>query len=312
MWNLPGVEVWWAAARIGDGNLPVIGHRATEPVTPASVMKVQVALATASAIARGELDGAARVALDSTRRTPGPVGMSLMVDPIEMSLRDLLVPMMTISDNVATDALIHAVGLEAINATTRDLGLPTTLVVSDLQSMLDDMASEAGFHRYADLAAHDPRNDGPPDQAQVTELLARSSALDPRRGSRTTAEEMVRLLSLIWSDAAGPSSACARIRLLMGQQLTRTRIASGFDGVTTVAAKSGGLMGVVRNEVGVVTTAQRESFAIAIFTRRNDTRVAPSSIDTAIGRLARRLVARLEAEPVQAPRSADPDVDRGI
>lgn len=143
-WDVAGVDASWCAAPIGGGT--AVGHRPDLLVTPASVMKVQVALAVVAAIDSGALDGTARVRLGADVRTPGPVGMSLMTDPIEMSVRDLLVPMITISDNVATDALIRAVGLDAVNATTARLGLDETVVVDDLQSTLDQMASEAGFH----------------------------------------------------------------------------------------------------------------------------------------------------------------------
>jgi beta-lactamase class A len=37
------------------------------------------------------------------RRTPGPVGISLMRDDVAMSVRDFVVAMLTISDNVAID-----------------------------------------------------------------------------------------------------------------------------------------------------------------------------------------------------------------
>lgn len=54
----------------------------------------------------------------------------------------------------------------------------------------------------------------------------------------------------------------------MSQQLSRQRMASGFGPGFAVAAKSGGLMGIVRNEVGVVTDPDGVAYAVAIFTRR--------------------------------------------
>lgn len=79
----------------------------------------------------------------------------------------------------------------------------------------------------------------------------------------------------------------------MGQQLTRHRIASGFGPGISVAAKSGGLMGIVRNEAGVVTGPDGTGYAVAVFTRREpgiDT--DPAAIDARIGRIARTLVDR--------------------
>lgn len=53
----------------------------------------------------------------------------------------------------------------------------------------------------------------------------------------------------------------------MGNHLTRHRIASGFGPGMSVAAKSGGLMGIVRNEVGVITNPDGSAYVVAIFTR---------------------------------------------
>ncbi len=271
----------------------MVGLQQKAVVTPASVMKVQVALAALTQISEGALDGGRRVELGPETRTPGPVGMSLYRDAVQMSMRDLFVPMLTISDNVATDALIDLVGVDEINATTDRLGLTGTRIDGSLRRMLDRMAVECGFTDYAQLMRHDPAADGPPNEEEVRWSIAMSSALDPARGSCTTPRDMVRLLQAIWTDRAGPVDACAAVRRLMGQQLTRNRIASGFGRGVAVAAKSGGLMGIIRNEVGVVTD-DSGSYAVAVFTRRSvDSTTAPADIDSAIGRFAAQLVDEL-------------------
>ena len=269
----------WAAPlhRPDDGT----GWHEHAPVTPASVMKITVGLAAARAIAAGDLDGTQQRVLPPHPRTPGPAGISLLRDEVRMSVRDLIPQMLTISDNVATDELIALLGLDRINALTAALGLTGTLITHDLRSMLDAMAVEAGFADYPALA----RSTAPGLRA----TLARTAALDPARGSRTTAFDTVRLLGAVWSDPAG-----GPVRDAMAQQLTRHRIASGFGAEVRVAAKSGGLMGLVRNEAGVVTPADGDRYAVAVFTRvPPDDATDPARIDAGIGRIARQLVDRL-------------------
>jgi len=291
-WRLPAVRVACCAAPIRGGAL--VGESMHDLVTPASVMKIQVGLAALTAIHEGRLDGSSRVTLDTSTRTPGPVGMSLLRDPVQMSVRDLVVPMLTISDNVATDALIDLVGLGTINSTTQRLGLVDTHVASDLRGMLDALAVDAGFADFDHLVRHDPAVDGPPLAEEVGSRIASSAALDPHRWSRTTPAEAVRLLQALWTDVAGPPAVCAQLRRLMSQQLRRSRIASGFGPDVAVAAKSGGLMGIVRNEVGVVTDRDGEAYAIAIFTQRpTASSVDSAQIDQAIGALANDLVQQL-------------------
>jgi beta-lactamase class A len=278
------------AAPIGG---PGIGFHAEDLVTPASVAKIQIALAVEDAIATGALDGAQQRTLRPQRRTAGPVGISLLRDEVRMSVRDLVTLMLTISDNVAMDELVALVGLDRINQLTAGLGLSRTRITSDLRSMLDDLARDAGFDGYPPLAAHDP-SAGPPSLAEVRLRLHGSAALDPARGWSTTAADTVRLLQAVWTDAAATPVACARVRQGMAGQLTRHRIAAGFGPDVSVAAKSGGLMGLVRNEAGVVTFPDGHRYAVAVFTRSAPGATTdPAQIDAGIGRIARALIDEL-------------------
>jgi beta-lactamase class A len=82
----------------------------------------------------------------------------------------------------------------------------------------------------------------------------------------------------------------------MAGQLTRHRIASGFGPDVTVAAKSGGLMGLVRNEAGVLTFPDQQRYAVAVFTRSTPaTTTDPAHIDAGIGRTARALIDELRS-----------------
>ena len=272
-----------------------VGVEADRPMSPASVAKVQVALAVEDAIAAGTLDGREQRILAADRRTPGPTGISLSRDEVRMSVRDLVVQMLTISDNVATDELLTLVGVRRVNELTARLGMRGTRITGDLRSVLDDMAREAGFGGYPALAAHDPA--AGPSPAEVRQSLHTSAALDPARGWATTAADTVTLLRAIWTDTAAAPAACANVREAMSRQLTRHRIAAGFGPEVAVAAKSGGLMGLVRNEAAVVTFPGAARYAVAVFTRSTpDTPTDPARIDAGIGRVARALIDRLRAD----------------
>jgi beta-lactamase class A len=287
-----GLEVFAYAAP--TNGISGVGIREHELVTPASVMKIQVALAVETLIDEGSIQGTDRRIMVKAPRTPGPVGMSLMRDEVVMSVRDLVVAMLTISDNVATDELIDVASLDYINRMTQNLGLEQTWLAGNLQEMLDDIAREAGFTHYQSLADHEPERDGPPLWSEIAGNIESSTALDPTQGSRTTPQEMVMLLQALWADRATTPRACATVRDHMTHQLSRARIASGFDSSVTVAAKSGALLRVVRNEVGVVKYLDGAEFAIAVFTRQHfDTAVDGAQVDAVIGRVARSLVEEL-------------------
>jgi beta-lactamase class A len=279
--------------RSTTGRAGRVGCYAGDLVTPASVSKIQIALTVEDAIATDALDGRQPRILPVQPRTAGPVGISLLRDEVRLSIRDLVTLMLTISDNVATDELIALVGVERINQLTARLGMTGTRITGDLRSLLDDMAAEAGFADYPALAAHSPAH-GPPPLDQVRWRLHHTAALDPTRGWSTTATDTVRLLRAIWTDTAAHPAACAAVRQGMAGQLTRHRIASGFGPDVTVAAKSGGLMGLVRNEAGVVNLPDGRRYAVAVFTRSTPaTTTDPAHIDVGIGRIARTLIDEL-------------------
>jgi len=231
-----------------------VALRADEEVPPASVIKVLVALTVERMVAEGTVDGQHRLRLDAAERTPGPVGLSLFEDPAEISVRDAVTLMLTISDNVATDALIGLVGVETVDALAAELGLARTRLGCDLRRLV-----ELG-----------------PDEAPM----------------RTTARDMTSLLRGVWADRAGPPAACARLRWRLRRQLTRDRLATAFGPEVEGSAKSGGLMGLVRHEVGVVALPDGASYAVAVLTRAA-VPLDPRAVNAAIAEAASAAVSEL-------------------
>ena len=282
----------WARCLQSGREAGVDGDR---PVVPASVIKVLIGVAAEAAFAEGRIDPTARARLAAGSRTTGPVGFSLFSDDVEVSARDLVVSVLTISDNAATDALLERVGLQACNDLAAGLGLGATRLVSDIATMIDSIGRDAGFGSWRELTEWMSALPPGADTAAVEARVRASRALDPQVATCTTARDMCRLLEAVWSDSAAPPAACARVRGLMARQLTRNRIAAGMPPGAQVAAKSGGLAGVVRNEIGVVDCPGRGRYAVAVFTQSTDG--DEKTINQAIGRAAALVIDGLfEAE----------------
>lgn len=266
---------------------------ADQPVVAASVIKVLVALEVERQIAAGRLDPSQRVRLSAWERTPGPVGFSLYTDDVEVSLRDLLVPMLTISDNVATDALLALVSIEACNATATELGLSETVIVDHYRTMIDAIAQAAGFASWGAMSEWAARSHPTTEDALVQTRVRLAAPMQAQTATRTTARDMCRLLHLLWSDQAAPAEACRHIRQLMAQQLTRHRLAAAFAPPARVSAKSGGLLGVYRHEVGVIEYPDGRWYTAAVFTQTTDASLGEGAVNAAIGRAAARAIALL-------------------
>jgi beta-lactamase class A len=277
-----------------DGG-PEITVGADQSVVSASVFKVALALEAETQFADGRLDPRERICLPAAGRTPGPVGFSLFRDDVEAALGDLVAIMLTISDNPATDVLLHRTGIDTLNASMARLGLTGTVIAADLHTLINSIGQDAGFEDWAGLARWGAQPRAPQEDAAVKGRIAAADALLASRTNRTTARDMVRLLQLIWADQAGPPQACQRVRQLMGQQLTKNRLAAGFGPPARVAAKSGSLVGVVRNEVGVISYPSGRGYAAAVFSQGRQPWQNDAAINAALGTAAAMAVSMLQA-----------------
>lgn len=273
-----------------------VGYHDDVPVVAASVFKVLVALEFFRQVHAGRLVATDRVRLWPGEGTPGPAGFSTFADEVEVSLRDLARMMLVVSDNAATDMLLDRVGVDAVNATAKALGLVDTVVAGTLRELLDSVGTDLGFPGWRALqeTADDPST-APEVSADLRRRLVTVSALVPERTTHTTARDMTTLLRLVWRDEAGPPWACARVRRSMAEQVTRQRIATGFPPDVRVSAKSGSLLGVVRNEVGVVELPGGGRYAVAVFTRTDQPFRSEHEVNAAIGAAAARAVEELRS-----------------
>ncbi|MGH9210056.1 MAG: serine hydrolase [Acidimicrobiales bacterium] len=258
---------------------------ADEVVVLASVFKVPLLVALHRAADAGELRLDQRVRITSAKRASGAAGLGVMHDDAELSLRDLAMLMITISDNTAADVVLEQVGLDAVNETIRAVGLANTRVVAstgDLSSALADDFIRSGLSASRALA----------DQA----ALLGFRALDPDTTNYGTPRDMTTLLARIWRDEAASPAACSEMRRALRLQVFRHRLAKGFAGDgARVAGKTGTVLNV-RSEIGVVGLPDGHRYAVAVFTRSDSTAPTDTAADTAIGTAARLAVEQLRRD----------------
>ncbi|MFJ5120191.1 serine hydrolase [Kitasatospora sp. NPDC088548] len=261
------------------------------PVVLASVFKIPVALAYAREAAAGRLERTERHPVPPPLRDGG-IGTSGCADPVELSLRDLVLLMLTMSDNAATDVVLHRVGLDRVNALLAGLGRDRTHLIGGCADLIGSL--------LADLGAADEEE----AQARLAALTpAQTMALSvcvPERTTRGTARDTAELLAQIWRDEAGPAEACAEVRAVMGRQIWPHRLSSGFEDGYRIAGKTGTLPGW-RNEAGVVEHPDGGRYAVAVFTRAETPRQRDPGADRAIGRAARIAVDALRATAPSTP-----------
>lgn len=273
-----GVEVFAHARDLGAGR--EVGYGADEPTVAASVFKVPVLVEYVRQVAAGELDPARRLTLSPSDAALGPTGLSVFSDVSEWSLRDIATSMITVSDNAATDVVTGLVGVDRVNATMRELGLPGTQLIGDCAALFATLAEDLG------VDALGPNDGFTPENAH---LVPGFSVSTPARTNRSTPRESTRLLELLWSDQAAPPEACAEARRILGLQVWPHRLSSGFPQDDVKISGKTGTIGIVRNEIGVVEFPDGSKHAIAVFLRSKELLLRNPKADRAIGTIARLL-----------------------
>ncbi|WSA96949.1 class A beta-lactamase-related serine hydrolase [Streptomyces sp. NBC_01795] len=254
-----------------------------EAVPVGSVYKVPLMVTFCRLADAERIDPAQRVTLGPSDRMPGPTGISVLRDPVTVSLRDLVVLMMSISDNTAADVVLRRVGTAAVDEVCQDLGMPDTHVLGGAATTFEQLVTETGAESLS--AAMERMSDN--------DTTVPAVVYKPWSKASTTPADMSRLLRAIWTGTAASPESCAFMRETMGRQAWSHRLASGFpyDDVT-VFGKTG-TFGSMRHEAGVVELADGSVYTAVVFTQaaRADSKLPRA--DAVIGAAARAAVEEL-------------------
>ncbi|WP_433165326.1 serine hydrolase [Kribbella sp. CA-247076] len=271
-----GVRGWLHAVAL-ESPADTVEVDADGVVPMASVYKLPLLAGFCRLVDLGELDPVARLTLDPAERTAGPTGLSVLADPVTMSLRDLAVSMMTVSDNASADALLELVGLRRLAELLESFGLRRTWVRRGTAANLRDLQRRTGLD----------------DPNAALAVLADNDRTDPAgvyeaaNGSASSPRDMTFLLRRLWAGELLSAEQTDFVKTTMHRQIFQHRMASGFphDGVR-VAGKTG-TFGALRHEVGVVTLPGGAAFAVAVYTLAARGDLRQPRVDAAIGEAAR-------------------------
>ncbi|MGC2977622.1 serine hydrolase [Brevibacterium sp. FAM 25378] len=262
-----------------------IGIKESSRIPLASVAKVPLIAALIQAGERGEIDLQHRVDVDPLNSTPGGTGITVLQDTVTMSLRDLAVMSLSVSDNAATDTIFEIVGPNRVGdllASNKLRSLTVDSPMSHLYKVIDEIADGNEVEALILATDHFNTSGAPylPDSAFNT----------------GTARSVARLFELIHTgELIGPKGT-ATLRKLLKTQVFRHRIASGFPmDAVEYYGKTGTFLNF-RHEAGIVIDADsRAAFSIAVFTRSRIAAFSQPELDASIGYCARLAVEHLRS-----------------
>ncbi|WP_244231428.1 serine hydrolase [Saccharomonospora piscinae] len=250
----------------------------------ASIAKVPLALVVADRVARGELGGDTAVTLQPAGRSPGPTGFSAFRHPATCAIDDLLLQMITVSDNAAADALFELVPPADVTSRLRYWGVDAIHVRHPMRLMYEAATRVAGpdFTLGRRLAVEGSRAGG----GHVID------SLDVHRATVGSAGALVELLCRIWTDDVASPAATATVRDAMAKQPASPRIGADLQADdVAIAAKTGSFL-TLRHEIGVVEYGTSR-VAIAALTVSERIARIQQDVDLAVGAAARDAVEAL-------------------
>lgn len=259
-----------AAMHLGSGAR--LGFNAAMEFPMASTIKVPVALTVLDHVDKGKLKLTTMLEIAPHEMNPsGPVGDEFFYPGIALSVHNLLDPMITRSDNTATDLLFRAVGgPPAVAAHLAAMGVGGIRVSRTIRDLLKVLYGLPTLPDDQSIMAH--FRGLPPDE--LATVRARAYAPNPAYSDdpqdQATPSGMLDLLARIWR--AEGISAAARDLLLPIMQRTTTglrRIRGRLPPGVVVGDKTGGACGTT-NDIGFVTLpGGRGIVALAIYVKES-------------------------------------------
>lgn len=191
-------------------------YQADMPLVAASVIKLPMMVEAFRQEEAGILDMDMKVAVRAADKVPPSGVLTLLHDGLEVTIRDLVVLMIVVSDNTATNLLMDILGIDNVNALLDSMGLTQTRL---RRKMFDAEAAAQG----------------------LTNTI--------------TAGEMGQLLErLYWGNIISPRACRAMMDILKDQQVN-SKMPFRFSEAMAIAHKTGEDDGTT-HDVGIVYASQ--------------------------------------------------------
>jgi beta-lactamase class A len=228
---IPGVTGVYA--RTMANGAPLFAHNQNASFPSASTIKLVIMLAAFERAGRHPTAMHEKIAFHRSQLIGGSDFLATQPDGARFTVHELIVPMIQLSDNTASNLLITHFGFAELNASARRAGMHHTQL---LRHFLD----------YSAVVHHMDNRTTPADMAHLLYELERGA----REGVVTVA----------------PPQQCRDMLRLMLGQTDRNKIPAGLPHGVACANKTGEVDGV-RADVAVVEPFGDSPYVLAVFTK---------------------------------------------
>ena len=199
-------------------------------VRTASTIKLPILCALESLVAAGTVKWDERITLKAEDKVSGSGVLSSLTDHTDLTVRNLAILMIVLSDNTATNLILDRIGADAVNDYLDTIGLVKTRVNRKVRGDGTKLSSPSGWSKAGQLE-------------------------DNKRFGLgvSTPREMVRLLELLHDGKVVSPDASKDIIAVLKMQRDNSGIRRHTPDDVPVANKSGAL-DALRSDVGIVYT----------------------------------------------------------
>lgn len=230
---------------------PLVSYNASLSFPSASTIKMLIMLTAFEAAERNPAVMRRRITYNSDQLIGGSDFMQEQADGSSFTVHELIVPMIQLSDNTASNMLITHFGFDAINSVTRAAGLHDTHL-------------RRHFMDFVAIGHHMDNRTTPADMAHLLFEMERAI----REGMKTIASE----------------KSCRQMIAIMLGQTDRDTIPAGLPARVAVANKTGELSRS-RSDVAIVDPYGDSPYVLCVYTNGLDSPGESYSGITQISRL---------------------------
>lgn len=148
-----------------------------EPLIAASVIKLPMMITLFRLAEEGKVSWDETFEVKNNVKVPSCGALTYLHDGLCVTLKDLCVLMIILSDNTATNMVFDRIGAEAVNETLRSLGCTATTL---RRKMFDAVSSQNGIQNHINAS----------EIAMLLEKMTQGECVSP-----SADEEMIRILS---------------------------------------------------------------------------------------------------------------------
>ena len=267
-----------------------LGINADELFPMASVCKTPILVAAYRRVDAGKLSLDERIEITAERRVAGSGLLNFFDVGIRPCLRDLLLLMIVVSDNAATDIVLGAIGgPKSVTAEMQALGfdrirLDRTIqqLLHDVHVAIDPLAKGLDYFEFQSLLKE---NEEVAARFQEADRAFAAIQQTTSAGDVASPRDIARLYGQIARSECASRESCDAILQTLERQQLRGRLPRNLPPGVKCCHKTGTLgSGVVSNDTGLIYVGERP-IAVAVLSKQVNQ--DPADTNTAIARIGR-------------------------